>query len=155
MKISIIAVGKIKESFWKEALLEYLKRLKPLADIKIIEINDRNAEQIGENGARRAEAQDIAARIPQSCYLIALDIEGKLLSSPELAQRFDELALYESKEIVFLIGGSVGLEPSILARADLRLSFGRITLPHNLARVVLVEQIYRAIKISRGEPYHK
>lgn len=155
MKITIIAVGKIKESFWKEALFEYLKRIGPYADVSIVEVADVSADKFGEKRSLELEAADITARIPGDAYLVALDIAGKNMSSAELSKHLDSLALYESRPLVFLIGGSSGLEASLLSRADLRLSFGRITLPHNLARVVLVEQLYRAFKISRGEPYHK
>lgn len=156
MKITIVAVGKLKERFWSDACSEYLKRLKPYAKVDIKEIADIDpAKAGGIEAARTKEGIAMLAAIPESSHAILLAIEGKERSSESLSQRIDELALSGKSDIAFLIGGSDGVSEAVRARADETLSFGRITLPHNLARVVLIEQVYRAFKISRGEPYHK
>ena len=154
MKISVIAVGRLKERFWRDAADEYLKRLKPYADVRVIEIADRDS---GRNAARALaeEGADVLRAIPASAYVVALDSAGRQLSSEGFSANIDELALHGSSHLVFLIGGSVGLSADVRTRSDAQLSLGPMTLPHNLARVVLLEQLYRAFRISRGEPYHK
>lgn len=154
MKISIVAVGRLKERFWREAADEYLKRLKPYADVRVIEIADRDS---GRNATRALaeEGADVIRAIPPSAYVVALDSAGRQLSSEGFSANIDDLALHGSSHLVFLIGGSVGLSADVQARSDAQLSLGPMTLPHNLARVVLLEQLYRAFRISRGEPYHK
>lgn len=155
MKITIVAVGKLKERFWKEACAEYEKRLRSYANVRIVEVQDRDpAKYGGESKAMELEGQDIEKALGSS-HVILLAIDGKPYSSPEFSKRLDKLALTGKSDISFVIGGSTGVCESIRKRADESLSFGRITLPHNLARVVLLEQIYRAFKISRKEPYHK
>lgn len=148
-KTTVIAVGKLKERFWKDACAEYLKRLGGYTDTVVREVPDSNPE--------REEAGICAAldKLPADTHVILLDIKGKETSSPELSRKLDDLALYGKSSVAFIIGGSDGVTPAVKERADERVSFGPITLPHNLARVVLLEQIYRAHKISRGEPYHK
>jgi 23S rRNA (pseudouridine1915-N3)-methyltransferase len=148
-KTTIIAVGKLKERFWKDACAEYLKRLGAYTDITVREIPDSAPER---------EEQGILAaleKLPRDAHAILLDIKGTELSSVQLSRKLDDLALHGTSQVVFIIGGSDGVTPAVKAHADERISFGPITLPHNLARVVLLEQIYRAHKISRGEPYHK
>lgn len=146
LKITIFAVGKLKESFWKDAVAEYLKRLDAYAKTSVREIPDSNKEK---------EAVALLDALPEKVPVILLDIKGKEVSSESLAQKIDRYALDGNSHIAFIIGGSDGVTAEVRARATERISFGPITLPHNLARVVLVEQIYRAFKIQRGEPYHK
>ena len=151
MKYTVVCVGKLKERFWKDACAEYTKRLGAYAKVDIREV----AKAGGVDAARDKEGAAILAALPSRAHMILLAIEGKERSSEELSARLDDLMLRGSSDIAFVIGGSDGVSDDVRARADEMLSFGRITLPHNLARVVLLEQIYRACKISRGEPYHK
>ncbi len=149
LKITVIAVGKLKERFWKDACAEYQKRLQAYVRLQIREIPDSTTQQ---------EEKPILAAIdslPPDAHVVLLDIGGVETSSEQLAQNIDELALRGVSHIAFIIGGSDGVTSAVRSRVNKRLSFGPITLPHNLARVVLLEQIYRACKISRGEPYHK
>ncbi len=156
MRVTVVAVGKLKERFWADACAEYLKRLKAYAKVEIKEIADIDpAKAGGVGGARDKEGAAILAAIPEQSHAILLAIEGKERSSEGFSRRLDELALSGKSDMAFVIGGSYGVSDAVRARADETLSFGRITLPHNLARVVLLEQVYRACKISRGEPYHK
>lgn len=156
MNITVVAVGKLKERFWKEACEEYLKRLKGYAQVKVVEIQDIDpARAGGVEAARNKEGDAICAAIPERSHVLLLAIEGKQRSSVELSLRIDELALNGKSDLCFVIGGSDGVNKAVYDRANEQLSFGKITLPHNLARVVLLEQVYRAFKISRNEPYHK
>ncbi|MDO5117687.1 MAG: 23S rRNA (pseudouridine(1915)-N(3))-methyltransferase RlmH [Eggerthellaceae bacterium] len=156
MNITILAVGKLKEKFWTQACEEYLKRLKPYARVTVREIPDVNPQQAGgTDGVLAREGEAICAAIPQDSYAVLLDIGGTELSSPEFASRIETLGINGQSSIVFVIGGSDGVGEAVKKRANEAVSFGRITLPHNLARVVLLEQLYRAFKIIRREPYHK
>ena len=156
MKFTIVAVGKLKERFWADACAEYLKRLQPYAKTQIIEVADVDpARAGGEAAAIGREGTAILKAIPERAHVVLLAIDGKQRSSEGLSARIDELGLGGASELAFIIGGSCGVSVDVRARADETLSFGAITLPHNLARVVLLEQLYRACKISRGEPYHK
>lgn len=155
MRITIIAVGKLKERFWHDAAQEYLKRLGAYADVTVIEIADRDPGRGGEDKALEAEGADILKALPPTAHVVTLEIDGKHLSSEGFSARLDELALCGSSHVAFVIGGSHGLAPQVRQRGSERLSLGPMTLPHNLARVVLLEQVYRAFRISRGEPYHK
>ncbi len=149
LKITVIAVGKLKERFWKDACAEYLKRLNGYANVSVKELADSGIDK---------EAQAISSALDAAgtgAHVILLDIRGKETSSEALADKLDSLAVRGISHVVFIIGGSDGVTDSVRARASERMSFGPITLPHNLARVVLLEQIYRACKINRGEPYHK
>ena len=148
-KTTVIAVGKLKERFWKDACAEYLKRLSAYTDIAVREIPDSTPE--------REETLILSAidKLPEGARIILLDIRGKQASSEQLAEKLETLAVSGVSNVAFIIGGSDGVTPAVQARAAERLSFGPITLPHNLARVVLLEQIYRAHKIIRHEPYHK
>ena len=150
MKYTVVCVGKLKERFWKGACAEYTKRQGAYAKVDI-----DPAKAGGVDAARDKEGAAILAALPSRAHVILLAIEGKERSSEELSARLDDLMLRGNSDIAFVIGGSDGVSDDVRARADEMLSFGRITLPHNLARVVLLEQIYRACKISRGEPYHK
>lgn len=149
MKFTVVAVGKLKERFWSDACAEYSKRLKPYATTQVVELPDSNPE--------REEAAILRAldNIGERAHSILLAIDGTERTSEGLASHLDDLALHGTSEVVFIIGGSDGVTDRIRQRADETFSFGPITLPHNLARVVLLEQLYRAQKISRGEPYHK
>ena len=156
MNITIAAVGKLKEKFWKDACDEYLKRLSGYAQVKVSEIQDADpARSGGVDGAKEKEAAALLLAIPEKSHVILLAIEGKQKSSPEIAARLKDLMVSGKGDITFVIGGSDGVSEKVYARANELLSFGKITLPHNLARVVLLEQVYRAFRILRGEPYHK
>lgn len=156
MNIDIIAVGKLKERFWADACAEYLKRLGAYARVTVREVADIDPRKAGgAAGAVEREGASVLAALPERAHVILLAIDGKQRSSEGLSQRLDDLALAGKSDIAFVIGGSDGVSAEVRRRADETLSFGPITLPHNLARVVLLEQIYRAFKISRGEPYHK
>ncbi|MFO1442257.1 23S rRNA (pseudouridine(1915)-N(3))-methyltransferase RlmH [Bacillus sp. Bva_UNVM-123] len=159
MNISIITVGKLKEKYLKQGIEEYVKRLSAYAKIEIIEVPDEKApEELSETEmgiVKQKEAERILAKINSDAYVIALAIEGKLKSSEELADSLDKLATYGKSKVAFVIGGSLGLSKDVLERADEMLSFSRMTFPHQLMRLILVEQVYRAFRINRGEPYHK
>ncbi|MCP3775214.1 23S rRNA (pseudouridine(1915)-N(3))-methyltransferase RlmH [Paenibacillus sp. MZ04-78.2] len=159
MNIQIIAVGKLKETYLVQGIAEYVKRLGAYAKVQIIEVPDEKAPEsmsaAEEVQVRQREGERILAKLHGDAYVVALAIDGKPLSSEELARQVQDLATYGRSHMAFVIGGSLGLAPEVLARADLKLSFGRMTLPHQLMRLVLVEQVYRAFKIMRGEPYHK
>lgn len=156
MKFTIVAVGKLKERFWADACAEYLKRLQPYAKTSIVEVTDVDPARVGgEAAAVEREGASILKALPERAHVVVLAIGGNQRSSEGLSARIDDLGVSGESEICFVIGGSCGVSGDVLARADETLSFGPITLPHNLARVVLLEQLYRACKISRGEPYHK
>lgn len=159
MKITIIAIGKIKEQYLKNGLDEYLKRLSPFVKINVSEIADEKApENLSENEmliVKQKEGSRILQQIKDNQYVIALAIEGESLSSEELANQIDTLSTHGKNNIVFIIGGSLGLSEDVYKRADKLLSFSKMTFPHQLMRLILIEQIYRAFKINRGEPYHK
>lgn len=158
MKFTVIAVGKLKERFWKDACEEYLKRLQPYAKTVVREVADIDpAKAGGIEAAREKEGAAICAALDAlgSAHMTLLDIGGRERSSEELSRHLDTLALGGANSFAFVIGGSDGVSEAVRRRANETLSFGPITLPHNLARVVLLEQLYRAQKISRGEPYHK
>ncbi len=155
MRITIVAVGKLKERFWRDAVAEYVKRLGAYANVRVVEITDRDPAKCGgDEKAREQEAADILKAIGES-YVILLAIDGCERSSEDFSKHLNQLMVGGTSDIAFVIGGSTGVAPSVRVRANELLSFGPITLPHNLARVVLAEQIYRAFKIMRGEPYHK
>lgn len=156
MNYTIVAVGKLKERFWTDACAEYVKRLGAYAKVKVVEVPDIDpARAGGVDGSRAKEGRAILAAVPERSHMILLAIEGKERSSEDFSRRLDALALNGKSDITFVIGGSDGVSDEVRARADEALSFGPITLPHNLARVVLLEQVYRACKITRGEKYHK
>ena len=160
MIIEIICIGKLKERYWQDAAAEYVKRLGRFARVEITELPEerlRGDSSADEAAVIKAEGGSILARLapgPQS-YIIALDVKGKALSSEGLADRVSQLALEGKSRIVFVIGGSLGLSAEVLAAADFRLSFSAMTFPHQMMRVILLEQIYRAFKINANETYHK
>ena len=154
LHISVIAVGKLKEKFWAQACDEYLKRLRPYAAVDVRELPDIDpAKAGGEAKAVQQESDAVLAAIPEGSVAFLLDICGKLVTSEDIAQAIDDCSLSGSSRLCFIVGGSCG--GVVRAKVQRRISLGRITLPHNLARVVLLEQLYRAFKISRNEPYHK
>lgn len=159
MKFTVVAVGKLKERFWSDACAEYLKRLQPYAKTEVREIADVDPRKAGGvEGARTKEGDAICtelAKLGPDTHVMLLAIDGKERSSEGLSKRLDSLMLQGTSSFAFVIGGSDGVSDAVRARADELLSFGPITLPHNIARVVLLEQLYRAQKISKGEPYHK
>lgn len=156
MNIEVVAVGKLKERFWADACAEYIKRLRGYCTLSVREVPDRDPRICGgEEASRTLEGKGILDALPSRAHVILLDIQGKALSSEDIAGRLDDLKLSGVSDVAFVIGGSDGVSADVRARADEWVSFGRITLPHNLARVVALEQIYRAFKISRHEPYHK
>ncbi|MBT2696853.1 MULTISPECIES: 23S rRNA (pseudouridine(1915)-N(3))-methyltransferase RlmH [Bacillaceae] len=159
MNISIVTVGKLKEKYLKQGIEEYLKRLTAYAKVDVIEVADEKAPEILSElemvQVKQKEGERILAKISQDTYVIALAIQGKLGSSEELADSLDKLATYGKSKIAFVIGGSLGLSEEVIKRSNEQLSFSRMTFPHQLMRLILVEQIYRAFRINRGEPYHK
>lgn len=159
MLIQIIGVGKLKEKYLVQGIQEYAKRLTPYIKFQVIEVADEKAPDTLSEAevsiVKEREGERILAQVKESAHVIALAIGGQLWSSEELAAELDRLGTYGTSHVVFVIGGSLGLADAVLRRAQQRLSFGRMTLPHQLMRLVLTEQIYRAVKINRGEPYHR
>lgn len=156
MKIKIIALGKIKEKFLKEGIDEFLKRLTPYASVEIIELTPIEIKD--ENLTERVldeEGEKILAQIKPQSYVITLEIEGKMLSSEDFAEKIQELTNDGVSEIVFVIGSSCGISKTVSKRANFKLSMSKMTFLHQFARLILVEQIYRAFKIIKGETYHK
>lgn len=158
MKITILAIGKIKEKYLTAGIQEFLKRLTPFCKLDIIELAE---ERMPENPSAAEKTQALAREgerllkaVRPGSYLIVLDVAGQALSSEQLAARFDSLALNGHSDITFVIGGAFGLSSELTAAARERLSFSKMTFTHQMIRLLLVEQIYRAFKISRGEPYH-
>jgi 23S rRNA (pseudouridine1915-N3)-methyltransferase len=159
MHIRIISVGKLKEKYLKMGIDEYTKRLSAYAKIEIIEVADEKApENLSEADMVRVkekEGERILAAIKPDTHVIALAIEGEMWSSEKLAQKLDQWATYGQSSIAFIIGGSLGLSDAVMQRANEYLSFSKMTFPHQLMRLILVEQVYRGYRINRGEPYHK
>jgi len=154
VRITIIAVGRLKERHWREAAAEYLKRLTPYARVDVVEIADRDVSA-DEARALEAEAADIRRAIPEDAVVATLEIGGRTRSSAEFAGWLESLGVAGKSRVVFVVGGAAGLHPDVLALAHERISLGPLTLPHQLARVVLLEQLYRTFRIIRGEPYHR
>jgi len=159
MNIKITAVGKLKEKYLKEALEEYTKRLSRYAKISITELQDEktpeNASEKEEDMIKKTEGDRILKSIEDDSYVIALDLNGNMLSSVEFSSIISDLGVQGKSNINFIIGGSLGLSPEVLKRADYKLCFSKMTFPHQLFRVMLLEQIYRGFRIMKGEPYHK
>lgn len=158
LTINIICVGKLKERYWRDAVEEYSKRMKPLCKLNIVELNE---ERVGDDPSDAqirntitAESERIMQKLGKGDYVIAMCVEGKNISSEELSQRIEETCLTHST-IDLIIGGSWGLSDELKARADMKLSMGKMTFPHQLCRVMLLEQLYRAFQISKGTKYHK
>ena len=159
MKISVLCVGKIKEKFYSDAVAEYMKRLTRYCKPEIIEVQDeKTPDEAGENEEiriKQKEGERIISKIRDDMFVIALAIDGKKLSSTELADKINGLGLSGTSHICFVIGGSLGLSKEVLDRSDMKLRFSDMTFPHQLMRVILLEQTYRAYRIINGEPYHK
>ncbi|HJA65760.1 MAG TPA: 23S rRNA (pseudouridine(1915)-N(3))-methyltransferase RlmH [Candidatus Mediterraneibacter cottocaccae] len=159
MKITLITVGKIKEKYLRDAIAEYTKRLSKYCKLEIIEVADEKtpdqASETVEENIRTKEGERILKYIRDDMYVITLEIAGKMLSSEEFAEKVETLGIQGKSSIAFVIGGSIGLGKEVLKRSDFALSFSKMTFPHQLMRVVLLEQVYRAYRIINGEPYHK
>ena len=159
MRITVIAVGKIKEKYLKDAIAEYCKRLSKYCKLEIIEVTDEktpdHASETLENAIRAKEAERILKHVKADAYVITLEIAGRQLTSEELADKIDSLGVQGQSHITFIIGGSIGIGEEVLKRSDFALSFSRMTFPHQLMRVILLEQVYRGYRIINGEPYHK
>lgn len=159
MKITICCVGKIKEKFYSQAIEEYSKRLSKYCKLEIKEAADEKTPDSASDTVNRMikekEGDRLLSFIKDDSYVIALAIDGKMLDSVELSEKIDNLMLSGKSDIVFVIGGSLGLDKSVLDRADYKLSFSKMTFPHQLMRVILLEQIYRSFRIMKNEPYHK
>lgn len=159
MNIKIIGVGKLKEKYLVQAMQEYLKRLQSYAKVEVIELADEKApENLSETQMiqiKNKEGERILAKIKDQEYVIALAIEGKNPSSEAFSRQIESLGIQGKSQIVFVIGGSLGLSSTVMQRSNLQISFGKMTFPHQLMRVMLIEQIYRAFRIIHNQPYHK
>lgn len=159
MNIKIISVGKLKEKYLKMGIEEYSKRLGPFCKLELIEVADEKApEKLSDLEmiqVKDKEGERILAKVPDQAHVFALAIEGKQRTSEELAQEINQLGIQGKSNLVFIIGGSLGLSKAVMDRSNTKISFGKMTLPHQLMRLVLIEQIYRGFKINRNEPYHK
>ena len=159
MRINIVCVGKIKEKYLKLGIDEFKKRLSKYCKLEIIELEDEKApENLSDKEMlmiKEKEGKKILSKIKDNSYVIALAIDGKNLSSEELAETINKLGVRGISNITFVIGGSLGLSDVVLSRADYKLSFSKMTFPHQLMRLILLEQVYRAYRINNGEPYHK
>lgn len=159
MRIDIVTVGKVKEKYLRDAIAEYSKRLSRYCRLAVLEVPDEKTPEHAPEGLERQikekEGERILKHLRDGAFVIALAIEGRMLSSEQLAARLEDLGVHGTSHIQFVIGGSLGLDPRVLSRADMLLSFSPMTFPHQLMRVILLEQVYRAYKINAGEPYHK
>ena len=159
MNIDIVCVGRIKERYLTDAIAEYSKRLSRYCKLNIIEVADEKTPEHASEGVDRQikakEGERIAKHLKDGAFVIALAIDGQMLSSEGLAAKVSQLGIQGVSHIQLVIGGSIGLDEAVLKRADYKLSFSKMTFPHQLMRVILLEQIYRAYKINAGEPYHK
>ena len=159
MNIKIIAIGKLKEKYWQDAVKEYSKRLGAYCSLQIVELKESllraGASRADEEAVITAEGEEILGKIRKSDYVITLEIKGRELSSTQLAEKINTLGIDGRSDIVFVIGGSLGLSGRVSERADFKLSFSAMTFPHQMMRVILLEQIYRSFKINRNETYHK
>ena len=159
MKITLLTVGKVKEKYLRDGIAEYSKRLGKYCRLEIVEVTDERtpdrASQAEEEQIKRIEGERLLRGIRETDYVIALAIDGTMLDSVELSEKMEKLGVQGESNLVFVIGGSLGLSDEVLRRADYRLSFSSMTFPHQLMRLILLEQIYRGFRIMRGEPYHK
>ena len=159
MRITLITVGKIKEKFYQDAISEYAKRLSRYCKLDVIQVTDEKtpdgASEALETQIKEKEGKRILENIKDGSFVIALAIDGAMLDSVELAGKIEKWGISGVSQLVFIIGGSLGLSPQVVARANFKLSFSPMTFPHQLARVMLLEQTYRAMKIAAGERYHK
>lgn len=159
MKMKIIAVGKIKETFFDDAIKEYLKRLTRYCKLEIIQVTDEKTEEkmsdVEQDMVLKKEAERILKNVKDDTYLITLEIKGETPDSEKLAKKIEDIGIGGQSEITFVIGGSLGLHSDVTRKANYKLSFSKMTFPHQLMRVILLEQIYRSFRIINGEPYHK
>ena len=159
MKIKIVTVGKLKEKYLRDGMAEYSKRISRFATIEMIELADEKTPDRASDSENEKildlEGNRILSKIGDREFVVVLAIEGKTLSSEEFSKQLEQVSINGYSTLTFVIGGSLGLSPQVKNRANLSLSFGRLTLPHQLMRLVLVEQIYRAFTIQQGSPYHK
>ena len=159
MKISLITVGKLKEKYFTMAVEEYSKRLSRYVKLNIVEVADEkipdNASMAEEENIRRKEGERIVKSLRGDEYIISLEIEGKMFDSVELSEKINQIGVSGKGHIAFIIGGSLGLSAEVRSMADFKLSFSKLTFPHQLMRVILLEQIYRSYRILGNEPYHK
>ncbi len=159
MRITICAVGKIKETYWREALQEYQKRLGRYCRLEIREVADEKTPDLPSSGEQfsilEKEGERLLQKIPEEAYSIALAIEGTPMASAELAKKIEDLGIQGQGHIAFIIGGSLGLSQRVLTQCRMQLSFSSMTFPHQMMRVILLEQIYRSFRIIAHEPYHK
>ena len=159
MNIQIICIGKLKEKYWTDAVKEYSKRLSRFCSLEIVELRESllpaNASEADEEKVKAEEGREILKAIKDGTYVITLEIKGKALTSEELADKIDDLGINGMSNVAFVIGGSLGLSPEVSSRANFKLSFSKMTFPHQMMRVILLEQIYRSFKIIRHEAYHK
>lgn len=159
MKITILTVGKVKEKFYRQAIEEFEKRLSRYCKLEIIEVQDEktpdHASETEERQIKEKEGHRLLKYIKEEAWVCALAIDGKPLDSVELSEKLEKMGIGGTSHMIFVIGGSLGLADEVLNRADFKLSFSRMTFPHQLMRVILLEQIYRAYRIMQGEPYHK
>lgn len=159
MNITILCVGQIKEKYFRDAIAEYQKRLSRYCKLQMIEVADEktkeNASEAENDLIRKKEGERLLKHIKDSDYCITLEIDGRMLTSEGLSKEIDRLGLAGKSSLVFVIGGSIGLDTAVLKRSDYALSFSKMTFPHQLMRVILLEQIYRSYRIINGEPYHK
>lgn len=159
MNITVICIGRLKERYWREAVGEYSKRLGSYCGLRILELKESRlpagAGSAEEEAVKTAEGEEILSRVNKDMFVVSLEIRGRRMSSEALAEKLQSLALEGRSEIAFVIGGSLGLSEAVSRRADLKLSFSDMTFPHQMMRVILLEQIYRSFRIIRGEPYHK
>lgn len=159
MNINIICVGKLKEKYWTDAAAEYMKRIGGFCSIKIVELKEaklpKNASPADEQNVINKEGNEILSKIAGSEFVMALEVEGEILDSVALSKKIENIFAGDSSTIDFVIGGSLGLSEAVRKRANESISFSRLTFPHQMARIMLLEQIYRSFKISNGETYHK
>lgn len=159
MKITVVSVGKIKEAYFTNAIAEYRKRLSRYCKLDIIELPDEKtpdrASEAEETLIKQKEGERILKTLKDGAYVITLEIQGKMLTSEELSKKINHLGIQGKSHIIFIIGGSLGLDKRVCEKADFALSFSKMTFPHQMMRMILLEQIYRGYRIVNGEPYHK
>ncbi len=149
MNVTILCIGKLKEKYWQDAAAEYIKRLGRFCRLTVTELSESKSDSAEE------ESRELLSHFPKGAFVIALDVKGKRMDSEGFAKKISELALEGKSDICFVIGGSNGFDDTVRSAADLRLSFSDFTFPHQLMRIILLEQVYRAFKINAGEKYHK
>ena len=159
MNINIVTVGKIKEKYIQEGIKEFSKRLSRYCNLKIVEVDDEKApENLSDREMeviKQKEGQKILSKIPQNSFIISLEIQGREISSEDLSKKMEDIMVNGINDITFIIGGSLGLSDQVRSRSDFKLSFSKMTFPHQLMRLILLEQVYRAWRIMKNEPYHK